>query len=849
MGQVYVAEDTRLHRRVAIKLLPYLMPGDEELRRRFEREAQAIAALNHPGIVTIHGVEEADGQPFIVMELIEGQTLSDLLQRGRLPLETVLRIGIAVSDAIGVVHERGITHRDLKPRNVMLTADNRVKVLDFGLAKQIQAKVDVDAVTQLSPDNLTSDGRIIGTVPYMSPEQAQGLAVDGRSDIFSLGVMLYEMAAGDRPFKGDTNMSLISSILRDTPPSVTDLHPSLPGGLARIIRRALAKDRSRRYQTAFDFRNDLEELQNERAGGRTATPVSAPTPRWAVVLLGAIILGAVAIGLTRWTARSVTTPSGIFEIDRLTRLTAEGTSEIAAISPDGRYVVHTKFVGQQSELRIRQTATQSDVRIIDGAARRFTGLTFSPDGNYVYYASVEPGSNVGRLFRIPALGGSSQLVLEDIDSRASFSPDGTRLAFMRGDPTGGRTLLMGANSDGTDVRQIATTEPPDRFRASAPAWSQDGRTIVVAAQSLRDGPHNICFAVDVASGKRMPVGGRWANTTDIHWLPGTDSFIVVGTEFGGLTPQIWQVTLPDGTRRRVTHDLNTYSALSLSAKGDTIATVQADDGSNIWIVPIDTPDQMTQLTRGRNRRDGKLGLAWSSDGRIVFSSTVSGRLELWTMNADGSNLHQLTDTPASSFGPTLSPDNRYIVFQRYRTDGMDLIRINSDGSNVTPLTAGGANFEPVFSRDGQWIYFNSLETGVPRPFKISVNGGERTALGSGYFRPFEVSPDGRELLGVSLDTKNRRLDLATMPVSGGEPTLLGLGKTDGIWAPGGGIAYPDDRDGASNVWLRDAKGGKPRQLTRFIGGELGWFTWAPDGRRLAVSHGVGSSDVVLITRK
>jgi serine/threonine protein kinase len=216
MGEVYVGEDTRLHRKVAIKVLPELMSADAERRQRFEREAQAIAALNHPNIVTIHSVEESEGLPFIVTELVEGRPLADLIARGGVPLDTLLRVGIAVSDAIATAHERGVTHRDLKPANVMVSPDGRAKVLDFGLAKLREAELDADGVTRLPTGELTGEGRIIGTVSYMSPEQAEGKPVDSRSDIFSLGVMLHEMATGERPFSGDTNVSIISSILKDT---------------------------------------------------------------------------------------------------------------------------------------------------------------------------------------------------------------------------------------------------------------------------------------------------------------------------------------------------------------------------------------------------------------------------------------------------------------------------------------------------------------------------------------------------------------------------------------------------------------------------------------------------------
>jgi serine/threonine protein kinase len=276
MGEVYVAEDTRLHRRVAIKVLTGLASSDLERRSRFEREARAVAALNHPSIVTIHSVEEADGLPFLTMELVEGRTLASIIPAHGLPLDALLRIGIGISDAMSAAHQRGITHRDLKPANVMVTDDGRVKVLDFGLAKLRESEGAAGDLTRLPSSELTGEGRIIGTIAYMSPEQAEGKPVDQRSDIFSLGVLLHEMATGQRPFKGETNVSVMSSILKDTPSSITDINPQLPVGLAKVIRRALAKDPSRRYQTATDLRNELEELQQEI---HTAETVSLPPGR------------------------------------------------------------------------------------------------------------------------------------------------------------------------------------------------------------------------------------------------------------------------------------------------------------------------------------------------------------------------------------------------------------------------------------------------------------------------------------------------------------------------------------------------------------------------------------------
>ena len=267
MGEVLLAEDSKLGRQVALKVLPQAMAADPERRGRFEREARAVAALNHPNIITIYAVDEQDGVPFLAMELVVGKTLTEVIPRQGMPLEQLLQVGIPLADAVGAAHQRGITHRDLKPANVMITDEGRVKVLDFGLAK-LREESPLDGLTAtIAAAPVTGDGRIVGTVAYMSPEQAQGKPVDARSDVFSLGILLFEMATGDKPFKGDTNMSVLSAIIKDTPSSVTELRQDLPRDVGRILRRCLAKDPDDRYQTAKELRNDLRLLKEDLDSG------------------------------------------------------------------------------------------------------------------------------------------------------------------------------------------------------------------------------------------------------------------------------------------------------------------------------------------------------------------------------------------------------------------------------------------------------------------------------------------------------------------------------------------------------------------------------------------------------
>ena len=352
MGEVYLANDTRLGRRVALKVLPSALAGEGDRRRRLEREAQAAARLNHPNIVTLHSLEEAGGITFLTMEYVEGDPLSALIPDTGMPLARLLPVAIAIADAVATAHRAGIVHRDLKPANVMLTsASSRAKVLDFGLARLHGGLTDAQSATSTTP--ISDVGQIVGTVAYMSPEQAEGRELDARSDIFSLGVMLFEMATGRRPFVGDSSISVITSILRDTPPAVSEVKPGLPMEFARVVRRCLQKEPDRRYQTAVDLRNALEEVKQESESGISAPtipPATVPRTRrrWIPVAAAAAAIGLIALSV--WSARTRSSggaPGATFEIRerQVTSNPVEAPVFFAAISSDGRYVAYSDIRG------------------------------------------------------------------------------------------------------------------------------------------------------------------------------------------------------------------------------------------------------------------------------------------------------------------------------------------------------------------------------------------------------------------------------------------------------------------------------------------------------------------------
>lgn len=676
-------------------------------------------------------------------------------------------------------------------------------------------------------------------------------AVDPRSDIFSLGVVLHEMATGGRPFKGDTNVSILSSILKDTPSPITDSNPELPADLARIVRRCLAKDPDRRYQTAADLRNELEELKQDTASG-TVTMVRPagrrPKSRAAIITgiaaLAAAIAAAIAIG--RYTIAPKDADG--FAIDRLQRLTTTGSALMAAISPDGRYVVHVKVEDGGPGLWTRQTAATSDVRIVAPADVRFDGLAFTPDANYIYYSyypTSGQGTGFASLYKVPVLGGTPARVLEDIDSPVTFSPDQTQLAFTRGSIERGTHDLMVANLDGSNVHTLAQSPAPDRFQAEGPAWSPDGRTILVPANSAMGG---IVYAVDAASGAANRIGATWGFVRDVQWLPGGHAFLATGLDFSGLaTPQIWQVAYPSGERTRVTNDLNSYVGASVSADGRSLATVQTATVAGIYVADR-SGEEPRRITGGPGLADGVAGLAFLPDGRIVYSSSASGLPQLWIVDEDGRNARQVTSMKGPAQFPWSAPDGKWIYFTSFATEGICLFRIAPDGSGLQQVTKDGDARNAVVSPDGATLYFTATRSGKPRPMKVSSEGGPAVPLPEVYFRVHDISPDGARLMGVSWSDAQRRIVLAQYSLKDGKLELMTDFPTNALFTPDGGLAGMQRIQGKTVVGIWPAGGG-PFKATAPPTADFIYGGAVSRTGHIAMSRGQSTNDVVLITAK
>jgi serine/threonine protein kinase/Tol biopolymer transport system component len=886
MGEVYRARDLRLQREIALKVLPEIAASDPDRRERFTREALAVAALNHPHIVTIHSVEDAGSTVFLTMELVSGRALSTVLQPGGLPLERVLTIGIAVAEAISAAHQKGITHRDLKPANVMLGEGEhagRIKVLDFGLAKIVERQPGFSPASMLPTEERagTAEGRILGTVAYMSPEQAEGRAVDGRSDLFSLGVVLYEIATGQQPFAGETSLSILSSILKDTPRSVTEINPALPADFGRIIRRALAKDPERRYQSAKDLRNDLQDLKASLDSGELAPPSSAsqvPAPlaasdRSAPAAVPAPSSDAqVAVALVRKHSRALAAAAivlalaaaaVVFVLDRrnpepssesskavssladlqVTQLTTSGNAERAAISPDGRYVAYVQHDGDGDSLWIRQATTTSNVQIVrPEPGMALFGATFTPDGTSVDFVrqAADARSAPADVWRVPFLGGTPKLFVANVASPISWSPDGQRIAFLRTEftPILASKLIL-ANADGGQERTLATDTPvlwaslSAPWRPSfAPAWSPDGRLIAVLGARLPS--TGVAVFVDSQTGSAHEVPTLGSVPYGLDWLDGQSLVLNVQSQPGG-SAQLYRLPYPGGQQSRLTNDPNDYIGVSVSGDSRALVTSRRDARLDLW---VGGAEGATGTDLVRRAPVGIERLAWSGD-QLLYGSVVGGRYAILRANA-GQGTPEAVVLDAMSFAVT--SDERTIVFVSTTANILELWKADASGRRIEKLVSSATGSQVAITPDDRSVLYGSIAAGgTVSIYSVPIEGGTPAKLADGS--SVAVSPDGS-----SMAFTDSRASLVVCALPGcTSARTIGSAQFDAAvsWTPDGrGVAYSSE----GNVWVQPIAGGSPRQLTRFTDKRpIGSLAWSRDGKRLALTRSTITNDIVLFS--
>jgi eukaryotic-like serine/threonine-protein kinase len=871
MGDVWRASDTRLDRMVALKILPDTFINDQDRHVRFHREAQVLASLSHPHIAGIHSLDEEGDQHFLVMELIEGGDLSDRLATGALPIDAAVEVARQMALALEAAHHRGIIHRDLKPANIKVDEDNRVKVLDFGLAKVLDGdESDKTIVLNQSPtmiSDVTRVGVIMGTAAYMSPEQARGHAVDRRADIWAFGCVLFEMLAGRQAFGADNLSDTLASILKSEP-DWASLPSDLPTSLQRLLRRCLAKRRRDRLHDIADARIEIEEVQ---AGTRYEETRDADhsfighegsvRPRrrspWLIwVAIVGWLAASVAVGaVLLW-------PSSFPEPVRLKSVTFSGRDWAPDSSPDGQLIAFTSDRDGVSRIWLKQLAGGAEVALTEGPDDL---VRFSPDGSQILFVRDEDG--VRSLYRTSVVGGVPRKLMNDV-VEADWSPDGSQVAFLRLTPSEGMNHVeMGIAEVQTGSERILA-QVENRLCYGV-RWSPDGSTIAMSEGSMTGNAavENFVNLIDVQTGQvdHLSLTDWEGAYTAVRWSPSGESFIVgqnsdILGHISGAPGQVYEYFPGTGQRRPLF-----WSSLRVPRGGWGFSTLAVLDDSSVVLDLYRQYAELREVSMPGHGEPGPSRILTASQGhdrqpayspdadRVIFSSNRSGNIDLWIVEPGTGALSQLTDDPANDWDPAFSPDGNHILWSSDRGGHMEIWISEADGSQARQVSNDGLDAEnPTMTPDGQWIVYASNNNEKRGIWKIRPDGSDATQLTHGAHLLPEVSPDGRLVLHseiASLDYVVRVVDLETGDVVPFQIEIPLSERTQDVvygrsrWAPDGkGIVYiGQGAEGNSGVFYQSFSPGadstgppvalagfSPQFSTESLG-------VSPDGCRLTIS--------------
>jgi serine/threonine protein kinase len=836
MGLVYRAEDLKLGRQVAMKFLPTELASDKAAFERLQREARAASLLDHPNICSIYQLGEHEGQPFIVMQLLEGETLREWIQENRDRVATciasLLDFGIQIADALEAAHQKRIIHRDIKPANIFITSHGQIKVLDFGVAKFVDGVENLemaaaapdsgaDSMQAFSETSLTRTGITMGTPSYLSPEQVRREKLDGRSDIFSFGLVLYEMATGERAFSANTATDIREAVLNEAAVPVRQLNPAVPEELERILNKALQKDPAQRYQSGKEIKADLEHL---RAGYRPSTNAQRKQSHSRAIAVAVLIAILLAAGLLILLRRP--SPPLPFGSVKTIRLTSDGKAAKTAISPDGRYIAHTTLTGGTESLRVREANMLYDSEIVPPRRVRYMGLTFSLDSTMVYYVERSAGDEPGTLYRIAVMGGVPQKLKEHLDSPVTFSPDGKRYAFIR-ESANESTLVMAELESGRE-QNLTSRKLPENL--DYPTWSPDGRVIVCteydAAISNSTGSNTRIVQVQVANGAQRVVSKQsWGHVRKMAWLSDGRGLVLSARppEESSLT-HLWYLAYPEGIGRKITDDLTSQIDGGVSANSHQIVTVQASTFSSIWRTDSQHAQAPELVMSGES---GSSGPVWAADAKIVFEEELRGHRSLWTVDADGKNRKQLT-MEGNNYDHTAARYGNKLAFVSDRSGVPAIWTMDMDGGNAVMVTRPSgetvpAGTVPQISPDGKWIAFASLGSGHwTSLWRVPSNGGKPVELNDKLWLRPVISSDEKWIAGFyddhRLSTQTTPTNIAVIASSGGKPRKVfpiapSVSLVGSIqWSPDNHeLFYIDRRADGDNVWAQPIAGGYPHR--------------------------------------
>jgi eukaryotic-like serine/threonine-protein kinase len=885
MGVVYEAVDQKLGRHVAVKLIAEASRDSSDSLERIWREARAASSLNHPGICTVYELNESAQSPFIVMELLDGDSLEKLYRGHPMPFARLVELGVQLADALDAAHGKGILHRDIKPANIFITKPGQVKLLDFGLAK-LDNTTSGSAAANAStvPAPLTNAGSLLGTVAYMSPEQARGEPLDARSDLFSLGVVLYEMATAQHPFAGATTAVVFDKILNHPPAAPLTLNSQLPVEFEDILNKTLEKDRELRCQSAAELRADLKRLQRKVGLGNVAAlqvagPATThssgsgagdPVQHWAGVnssgsqvasskgsigstarnswRLAIACVMVLAVGFAAWWFWPRAKPFSSISVNQVTNV---GTIERIALSAEGRFLAEVKNDNGQRTLWVRNTATNTDAQILGAIATDYLGLTFSPDGNYLYFTRGNQETDTRRdLYVMSVFGGTPRQLIVNVDSPVSFAPGGDRLVYVRWTPEQKDKFseVLIADKDGGNERELYATME----LAAPPVWSQDGSRI--AWLQSQPGTTRIALCVMEISSKKLTAVAAPADVffispgdgyTTLAWLPDNRHLLVLYNKQHTDRAQIGVIAVPSGEFHSVTNDVNSYSQLALSGDGRRLATVLTNIDSSIAFYGPDggVPTSTMPL------RISPDAIAWASEDRLLF--IVNGASIGWIDRATG-GLHNF-DTGEITPGQFIAgcPDGE-ILFTGIPKSGGEarLFRMSGDGGGIAQLTSSGIARDPSCSPDSKAAYF-SLGTDVNVSlWSIPIVGGTPKNLvpPEGYHIA-TVSRDGTQAILFAIRQEKFAATITDLASGRKRPPVFvdkGLGNLMAL-SPDNSAFVTDVFRGAGNTLLNQPfDGSAAHTLFDPVPETLTDFGWSPSGKQLAVARLKLSSDVVFI---